>query len=267
LQIQDQVVNGLALRAGIADRVATVTLDSETLGTYVHGEGRVDLSGTYQVDATFDTSTVSLQPLLAMYLPAQSNNITGQTEIHLTARGPLKQPSMLDARVTIPTLSVAYKDSIQLAAAAPVNLHYTNGILTLQPTSVRGTGTDLQLEGVIPINSPAPLSLTATGTIDLRVAELADPDISSSGQLQLNITGSGHRQNPQVQGQIRVVDASFAGDGVPLGLQDGNGVLTLTKDRLTIDTFRGNVGGGVLTARGAITYWPALYFNVSASGN
>jgi len=31
---------------------------------------------------------------------------------------------------------------------------------------------------------------------------------------------------------------------VPLGLQNGNGVLTLTKDRLEVTDFRGTVGGG-----------------------
>ena len=50
--------------------------------------------------------------------------------------------------------------------------------------------------------------------------------------------------NPNVQGQIKIVNAAFAGDSLPLGLQNGNGVLTLTSNRLEIEQFSGKVSGG-----------------------
>jgi translocation and assembly module TamB len=269
LQIQNQTINGIALKADIADRVATVALDSQsqTLNTFVRGRGQVKLSGDYETDAAFDTSAISLQPLLAMYAPTPSTDFTGQTEIHGTLRGPLKDIAKLDAHITIPTLSVAYKKDVQFAAVQPIQVDYSRGVLTLQKTAIKGTGTDLQLQGTIPIASNAPVSIVALGTVDLKVVEMFDPDITSGGQLQFNIDGKGQRSNPNVQGQVKIVNATLAGDSLPLGLHNGNGVLTLTNNRLEIDKFEGNVSGGRLTATGGITYRPSIGFNVAVAAN
>src|SRR5256885_5578698 len=48
--------------------------------------------------------------------------------------------------------------------------------------------------------------------------------ITSGGQVQFDIDSFGSRSDQNVQGQIRIVNASFASAGLPLGLQAGNGV-------------------------------------------
>src|SRR5881296_2812306 len=120
----------------------------------------------------------------------------------------------------------------------------------MQKTRIRGTGTDLQLQGTFPVSSNAPMSLLALGTIDLRIAQILNPDVTTGGQIQLNVNGYGARKNPDVQGEIKIVNATFAGHDIPVGLQDGNGTLRLTTNRLEIEQFRGNVSGGTLTATG-----------------
>jgi translocation and assembly module TamB len=269
LQIQDQKINAITLQARIDDRVATVALDSQsqTLNSFVRGRGQVKLTGDYETEAAFDTSAISLQPLLAMYVPAQSTDFTGRTEIHGTLRGPLKDHTRLDAHITIPTLSVSYKSNAQFAAVQPIQIDYSRGVLTVQKTAIRGPGTDLQLQGTIPVAGTAPMSIVALGTVDLGIAQMLDPDITSSGQLQFNIDGSGRRANPNVQGQIKIVNAALAGDSLPLGLQNGNGVLTLTNNRLEIDKFEGKVSSGTLTAKGGITYRPSIGFNLVVAAN
>jgi translocation and assembly module TamB len=111
------------------------------------------------------------------------------------------------------------------------------------------------------------MSIVALGTIDLGLGQMLDPDITSSGQLQFNIGGTGGRANPNVQGQIKIVNAAFAGDSLPIGMQNGNGVLTLTNNRLEIDSFQGKVSGGTLTASGGVTYRPSIQFNLAVAGN
>lgn len=262
LQIQNQTISGVSLQADVADHAADFALDSQTMNTFLRGRGRVSLQDNYDIDAALDTSTVSLQPLIALYLPAQANNVTGQTELHAKIRGPLKDKTLLDAHVTIPVLTLNYGSNVSLGAAAPIQVDYSRGVLTLQKTTLRGTGTDLQLQGTIPVNGSAPPSIQALGAIDLQTAELVSPDITSSGQVKLNITGGN-----TVQGQIQIVNANFAQAGLPLGLQNGNGVLQLTSDRIEIQRFTGNVGSGTLTAHGGVTYRPATSFNVTAVAN
>jgi translocation and assembly module TamB len=270
LTLENQTLSGMTLQAEIANHVATVALESQAqalnVNTFVRGRGRMNLTGAYETEAVIDTSPISLQPLIAAYLPTQAADLTGQTELHATVKGPLKEEALLEAHLTIPTLQLKYKNTFELAAAQPVQLDYTKGVLTLQKTAIRGTKTDLQLQGTIPVTSNAPISVVALGTIDLSIAQMLNPDITSSGQLQLNIDGRG-RSNPNVQGQIKIVNAVLAGDSLPVGLQDGNGVLTLTSNRLEITSFQGKISGGTVTATGGLNYRPSLQFNVAVTAN
>src|SRR5262249_19904563 len=96
---------------------------------------------------------------------------------------------------------------------------------------------------------------------------MVSPDITTSGQIQFNIDGTGRRTNPEVQGQVRIVNATFAGDDLPVGLRNGNGVLVLTNNRLDIQQFTGNVSGGTLTLTGGVAYRPSVQFNVAVNAN
>jgi translocation and assembly module TamB len=263
LQIRDQVMNGLRLDTDVANHVAKFNLASEMLGIHAAGHGTIQLTGDYPADITFDTSRIALQPLVAMYAPAQSSNLTGQTELHGTLRGPLKKKTSLEAHLVIPNLAVNYKDAIQLASTAPIRADYVNNTLDVKRSVIRGTGTELTFQAHVPAAKDASASLLLQGTIDLRLAEMLDPEITSTGQLRFDIDSFGARSNPNIQGQVRIVNAGFTQAGVPLGLHNGNGVLTLTRERLDITQFQGNVGGGTVTARGGIVYRPNLYFDLA----
>ncbi len=267
LTVRNQKITGLTLQAAVANHVANVALDSQVVNTSVRGRATVNLTGDYMANATLDTQSIPFEPLVAAYAPSQAGNITGQTELHATVRGPLKNKMALDAHVTIPQLAMAYKNTVKLAAASPIHLDFTGGVLTLQRAEIRGTGTDLQFEGRVPVaDKNAPASLLLLGNVDLQIAQLLNPDISSGGQLQFNINSFGQRANPDVQGQIRVVNASFATGEAPLGLQNGNGVLTLTKDRLNITQFQGTVGGGEVRSSGGVVYRPGMRFDLALEG-
>ena len=81
----------------------------------------------------------------------------------------------------------------------------------------------------VPTAKNAPISLYVQGGLDLRLAQLISPDITSGGQVQFDIDSFGSRADPNVQGKVRIIDASFATVDTPVGLQQGNGVLTLTE--------------------------------------
>ncbi len=267
LAVHNQTVSGLTLQTTVANHVANFALDSQVANTSARARGRVDLTGEYYADLSLDTQRIPLAPLVAAYAPAQAGAIGGETELHATLRGPLKNKPQLEAHVTIPTLALNYKSAVQLAAASPIHIDFANGVLALQRAALRGTGTDLQFQGTIPMNSAAPASLLLLGTVDLRMVQLIDPDISSSGQVQFDINSYGPRASADVQGRVNIVNANFATGTVPVGLQNGNGVLTLTKDRLNITQFSGLIGGGRVQASGGIVYRPSLKFDLAMAGN
>ena len=267
LVIDNQAVNGIALNANVANHVGTFNLDSQVLNTSIRSHGTVNLTGDYQTDATLDTQAIPLATIVAAYAPSEAGKLAGQTELHATLRGPLKDKNRLEAHAQIPMLNVNYTNTVQIGAVSPIHIDYVNGILTLQRAQLRGTGTDLQFQARVPVSDPnAPVSLMALGTVDLKLIQLFNPDVVTSGQLKLDVNSYGARANPNVQGQIQVINAGFASGDLPLGLQNGNGVLTLTKDHLNITSFKGTVGGGEVTATGGVTYRPALDFNVALAG-
>jgi translocation and assembly module TamB len=258
LQIQNHSLSGISIRANIAHHAGNITLDSAAF----EGRGKVELTGAYFTEATIATKTISLAPLLAMYFPANAANLSGHTELEATMKGPLKNPSAIDGQITLPNLSLAYRDKIQLAAAQPVHLGYKQGVLTLQRTEIRGTNTDLRMEGSFPVAGTGSISFSVAGNAGLQLVEIINPDLTSSGQIEFNINGYGRRTDPTIKGQIRIVDASFAGSGVPVGLQKGNGILNLAGDRLDIDDFHGNVSSGTFKVRGYIRYRTPAQLNL-----
>ena len=93
LQVRDQVIRGLKLQTNVANHVANFTLDSDVINTHAGGHGTIQLTGDYLADLSLDTQSIPLAPLFALYAPSQAGNVTGQTELHATLRGPFKDKS------------------------------------------------------------------------------------------------------------------------------------------------------------------------------
>lgn len=266
LEVSKQTLGDLHLETNLANHVADIALNTRAVSTTVTVRAQVNTTGDYQTNAKIDTQSIPLQPLVALYAPAQAANITGQAELHATLGGPLKNKSALGAHATIPIFELNYLNKIQLAAANPIQIDFMNGVLALQKTRIHGTDTDVELQASVPSNRAQPISLLALGTVNLQIAKLFDPDLSTSGELRFDINSYGARANPDMHGQIRIVNASFATVAAPIGLQDGNGILTLTRDRLNITQFSGTVGGGKVQASGALVYKPHLRFDLALAG-
>ena len=265
IDVQDQKIADVNLQMKVAHHLATANLTSAAVGTAIRANAKVQLTGDYAADATLDTQTIPLQPIFAVYAPAQANDLTGQTELHATLHGPLKNTKLLEAHVTIPTLKLAYNNTIQLAETSPIHVDYKDTVLTLQRSGLKGTDTDLQFQGSMSTAKGAPVSLLLLGTVNLALAQAFAPDVRSSGELKFNINSSGASNSPDIGGEIQIVDANFASGDLPVGLQHGNGVLTLTKERLNISKFEGTVGGGTVTAQGGVAYRPSVQFDLGLS--
>jgi translocation and assembly module TamB len=264
LVVQGQKANEVKLQANVANHIANATLQSSAVNTSIQAKAKIELTGDYEADVTLDTQGIPLGPLIAVYAP-QADGVTGQTEVHATLHGPLRNQKQLEAHMTVPVLKVAYGNAVDLAATAPIRVDYKDGVINVQRSSVHGTDTDLQFEGSVPVSGNGSMALTLVGTVDMRLAQLFDPDIRSSGQLKFNIDSHGPASGADFAGQINIVDANFASNDLPLGLQHCNGVLTLTKDRLNISSLKGDIGGGTVTAQGGIAYRPSIQFDLGIS--
>ena len=261
LQVKEQTIRGIRLETTVERHVANITLDSELAKTFVKAKGTIGIEAPYVADLRLDTGRIELQPLAAMYAPAQASDLSGQTELHATIRGPLADKQRVEAHLEAPELAIHYKQ-MQLAAAKPIRLGYQNGTATLEPAEVRGTGTTIDAQATVPVTTPGPARLVVQGNIDLKVAELLVPGLQSSGQIQFDINSSHYGQGANLNGQIKIVNANVHTADSPVGLDHGDGVLNVTQTRLEIASFRGEVGGGIIDATGAVAYRPGVEFHL-----
>lgn len=266
LQVQKQTIQGIKLQTHLQNQVADIALDSSVAQTYVKARGSVGIKAPYMANVRLDTGRVTFAPLLALYAPAHVNDVSGQTELHVFLRGPLQEKNRVEAHLQIPVLQANYKQ-LQLAAAKPIQLDYQNGIAVLQPTAIRGTDTDIQMQANVPVNNLKAAAFLVKGTVDLQIAQLIQPTLQSTGQLQFDIDSRRYSAGSNLNGQVRIVNATVHMLDSPVGLDHANGVFAVTKDRLEISSFKGQVGGGTVTATGGVAYRPALQFDLALAAN
>jgi translocation and assembly module TamB len=276
LGLEKQQICNVNFQGNVANHLATFNLGSQVVETPLRAQGKVALIGNYNADVTLDTPVVPLKPILAAYAPAQADRMSGQVEVHATVHGPLKDKARLQAHLEVPTLGVAYQANtapgaqpvnLQIAAVQPIRADYVNGVLSLQPGQIKGTGTDVRFQGKLPLSGNGPSTIAVQGSVDLKIAQIFDPTLGSSGQAVFDINAAGHNPSENVEGQIRIVNASFTTPDAPLGVSNANGVLLLRRDRIDISQFAGNVGGGTVTASGSVAYQPAVQFHLVLQGN
>ncbi len=216
LQIRDKAISNLKGRLHVANQKAELALESEVAQASIHSHANVSLTGDYYAEATIDTTGVPLDPILAMYLPNSPAGFHGETELHATLQGPLKDKARIEAHVTIPVLKASYQ-SLEISAASPIRVDYANSLFTLQPADIRGTGTSLRVQGTLPLGGTKAPSLTAEGSVDVRILKIVDPDLESSGTITLNMHASGTADDPAVRGKVDLHDVELSTSSAPLG--------------------------------------------------
>jgi translocation and assembly module TamB len=233
----------------------------------VEAKGDVALAGDYNTTATMDVRALPIGPLLADYASGSSPNLQGQTEIHAEINGPLKDPARMQVHVEVPVFNLAYQ-SMSIALVRPLRLDYRDGIATVQETELKGTGTDLKLQGVIPVKSSSTaFNLAANGTMDLSLIQGLTRGVKSSGRIDLQVNGRGDLKNPTIQGHVKVANAYFSSDASPVGVEDVNGQLNLSGRRLDVAQLSGRAGGGTVAVQGFLVYGSQSNFNLSVQAN
>ena len=263
LQAQGKLISQVKAGLHVAQRKMDLNVDSQISQVPVHARAEVALSGDYPAEANVDTGAVPLAAIAAAYAPSVPAGFQGETELHAELRGPLKDQSRMEAHLSIPILKASYQ-SLQIGITKPIRADYANSVITLQPADIDGTGTSLHVEGRIPVGGQSAPTLTARGSVDLRIVRIFAPDVASSGTLALDVQSSGTMSQPVVKGQLQMKNVAMSTADAPIGIEKLNGTLDISNDRVQISQMAGQMGGGQVTLGGTVTYRPGLQFNLAA---
>ena len=266
LQLRQASIYGIKADLNVGNHQAQLALDSQVAKTLIRARSTVNLSPGYYTQASLDTKGIPIEGLLALYTTPKTNGPRGIVELHASASGPLSDKTRMQAEVTVPVLKADYQ-GLQIANTRPIHVRYANSVVVLDPTEIAGTDTTLRLGGNLPLRGNSPATLSAVGSVDMKLLRLFEPYIQSSGKVLLDVRGTGAAAHPQVTGKIRIENVNAMFPDAPLGLQNLNGVLDINNDRVNITNLSGESGGGKLSATGVIGYRPELQMNVALKAN
>ena len=266
LQLRNTTVSQVRTDVNVAKHVAHVQLSTSGGPATLAGDATVQLSKGYYTEASFNTSRIPLEPSLAMYYPSRPEGLTGETEIHAEIRGPLADRSKLEAHLTVPVLRASYQ-SLNIGNTGPLRIDYAHSEIVLQPVSFQGTDTSLQVQGRIPLHGNGNMNVTAKGSIDLRLAQMFNPDLRTWGRIGLDVGTGGTAKTPSLHGQIRIMNAGFATESLPVGFQNLNATMNLTDTAIQVIDAKAQMGGGELTFGGSLAYRPTLQTNLSVKAH
>ncbi len=261
LQTQGHTISNIAAKLSVANQHANIDLHSIVEQGSVEAKGDIALTGDHYTTATLDVHALPVAAVAANFFPTQASKLGGQTEIHLTLKGPLETPEQIEAHLEIPSLNITYANA-QLALSKPLHADYRNGTLTIAPSQIQGPGTNLTFGGTIPLKSQAAYALVADGTVDLAALQQFAPDVRSSGQMEVHIHSEGSVSQPNMQGQFEIKNAVFSTQSLPVGIEGLNAKINLSGNRADIVNLSGTAGGGTVSATGFIDLARQSSFNL-----
>ena len=259
------------------DSTGYIHLEAQSDGRALtlHGDARRDtatanlsaetqLNGDYQTRATLEVSKFNIDPLLRTF---SVTGIRGSSSIAaaVTVSGPLRYPKKLSGEARVSQLAVTLEG---VAIHSDGDLHATliNGTFHLDPVRIVGPDTDLQAQGSLGVfENPRPIHASASGSINMSLAQTLDTDILSSGHVDITVNATGTTKNPDLTGNVKFTNVNLALEDYINGLSQMNGELVFDQDRLEFKNVTAYSGGGLIKVGGFATYHRGLYVDLSAS--
>ena len=227
-----------------------------------HGETRFDADRTTQ--AKLDFSQFNIEGLLST---AQVPGLTGQSALAgtVTVGGPLTHPDEMRGDARLQTLAVTVA-GVHLASQGPVHAALANSRVTLDPVHITGEDTDLRAQGSLDFRDNRRLDFAASGSINLKLAETLDPDLTASGVTTFQVEAHGPLTNPGLRGRVDFQNASLALEDLPNSLSQLHGTLEFNQNRLEVRSLTAMTGGGLLSVSGYLAYQHGIFADLSVSG-
>ncbi len=267
-------VSGLVLNG---DRLGGVTADAVTHGYHLQltarsnfpagslaVDGGIELRGDMPSDLKLEFSGLDISP----FLPAEvRQRVTHRTSLagHAELSGPLKQPRLLNGKFNLDQFAVEV-EKVAITSDGPVELVMANEVVTVQRCTLASGDSRFTLTGSASLKDDRRLTLRTNGHVDLNLVHTLDPEVSSYGISNLDLTVNGPMAQPAISGRIDIQHGGLSMIDLPAGLGDINGSLVFNQDRLEVEHLTARTGGGLVTFGGFITYGRTVGFNLTASG-
>jgi translocation and assembly module TamB len=241
-------------------------------------DGDVRLREDFPADVTLRFSHLDINPLLRAYL---GGKVTGHSSIAgaLDLRGPLRRPRDLNLSGHVDQFS-AEIEKVSIESEGAIQFTLANELFTLDRLHVKGFNraqraqngaagaaptTDITARGVIQLGENHEMNVRADGVLDLGLLPSFNPDLASSGKMDIGVAVTGTTSRPETRGQVRITNGAISYIDLPNGLSNINGTLVFNDNRLRVQSLTAQSGGGTLALGGFINYSHGLSFELTAT--
>jgi translocation and assembly module TamB len=264
LVLSGESLGGLDFVAHTFDRALTYNAVTRLEGAELNIHGRTALTGDNSTQAEIVFSRFNIGGLLkAMHI----QELTGKSALAgtITVDGPLAHPDLLRGEARLDSLAVTVA-GVHLENQGGAHLTLADAHIKLDPLHVTGEQTDLHVQGGLSLKGNQQLDVAASGSINLKLAETLDPDLTASGITTFKVEAHGPLKSPDLQGRIDFENGFLSLEDIPNGLSQLHGTLEFNQNRLEVKSLTAMSGGGLLSVAGYLAYQHGLYADLSVTG-
>ena len=240
-------------------------------------EGDIRLRDDFPANVRLRFSQTDINPLLRALLQGR---VTGHSLLAGTVdlRGPLRFPRNLNIVGNVDQFS-AEIENVTVQSEGPVEFSLANELFKVERLHLKGFNrsksraggavpaptTDLIAGGVIQLGGAHEMNFRANGVVDFGLLQSFNPDLTSSGTMEIDVAVRGTTARPETQGHVRISNGAVSYIDLPNGLSNINGTLVFNDNRLRVQSLTAQSGGGTLTLGGFVNYSRGLSFNLTAT--
>jgi translocation and assembly module TamB len=264
LALGGEQVGGLELVAHTAGEALNYDISSHLEGAELAVHGRTVMNGEYATQTEMNFSHFDIGALLKL---GHIDGINGESSLAgtITIAGPLRHPEQMHGEARLQELAVTLA-GVHLQSEGGVHATLAGARIHLDPLHVTGENTDLRAQGSLALQGSRQLDLSANGTINFKLAETLDPDLTASGTSTFQVEAHGPLKNPGLRGRVDFQNGSLSLEDLPNGLSQLHGTLEFSQNRLEVTSLTAMSGGGLLSVGGSLSYQHGIYANLSVTG-
>ncbi|HEX4038542.1 MAG TPA: translocation/assembly module TamB domain-containing protein [Acidobacteriaceae bacterium] len=266
LRLARESTGSIDAEAHTVGRALDVKVSSHLNNSTINLNGETQLSGDYPTRATLSIAKFDIDPILRTF---SVTGIRGSSSIaaSVAVSGPLKRPKELSGTAEVSEFALTLED-VPIHSDGPLHASLRNGMLQVEGFHIVGPDTDLRTRGSIGLfGTPRPIQGTASGSINMSLAQTLDTDIISSGHVDFTMNAAGTVDNPDLTGNVKFTNVNVALEDYVNGLSRMNGELVFDQSRLDFRNVTAYSGGGLIKVGGFVTYHHGLYADLTATAN
>jgi translocation and assembly module TamB len=253
LRIGEAIIGSFDGKLTSDGHAARLELGSAMSTGEISGGYTLGLADPFPLSGKVSIKNIDLDPFLLSALHLKEFSGHGSADGDISVNGSLTQPQSIIVDANLSRLAMNY-ENVRLENTGPVHFRSTKDSLEIDPVTLRGTDTNLQISGSVQFAGRRTVGLRLNGALDLRLISGFVPNLEARGPAQINASFEGTLDRPRITGRVHIENASARAADFPTGLSAIQGDVVFDATRLYFENISAESGGGTLYLSGSVNY-------------